>query len=83
MIGGAYNKRFDVALLIAGDADYVPIVDEIRRAGLHTLVAGVQENAQLACSDELQRAADWFVKLPDLANVAHFKKYFTPLEHNS
>jgi uncharacterized LabA/DUF88 family protein len=45
--------------LIAGDSDFVPVVDEVRRRGIMVVVAGVQESL----AAELERAADriWII----------------------
>ena len=31
MLVGAFHKQFDFAVLVAGDADFVPVVDEVQR----------------------------------------------------
>lgn len=59
MLSGAYDKLFDMALLIAGDADFVPVLQEVRRRGVHLLLA-----AEIpTLSDELRRVCDRFVPL--------------------
>lgn len=59
MLEGAFNNLYQVALLVAADADFVPIVQAVRRRGV--LVAVVASDVGL--SDELLRAADRFRKL--------------------
>jgi uncharacterized LabA/DUF88 family protein len=59
MIVGAFTNLFHVAILVAGDSDFVPVVDEVRRRGVMVVIAGVQESL----ADELKRAADrvWII----------------------
>ena len=33
MLSNAYNNNFDVAVLVAGDGDYIPLISEIKRLG--------------------------------------------------
>ena len=33
MLSNAYNDNFDVAVLVAGDGDYIPLISEIKRLG--------------------------------------------------
>jgi len=54
MLVGAFTKLFDVAVLIAGDADFVPVVNEVKRRGVMVVVAA----ASASVSDDLRRAAD-------------------------
>ena len=39
MLGNAYNDNYDVAVLLAGDGDYVPLVEEVKRLGKVVYVA--------------------------------------------
>ena len=63
MMVGAFTNLFEVAILIAGDSDFVPVVDEVRRRGIMVVVAGVQESL----AAELGRAADriWIIDPAD------------------
>lgn len=54
MLVGAFTGVFKVALLIAGDADFVPVVDEVKRRGVMVVLATDQASA----SEELRRCAD-------------------------
>lgn len=56
MLVGAFNELFPVAVLVAGDADYVPVIHEVKRLGVLTVVAA----APNSIADELKRAADRF-----------------------
>lgn len=60
MLVGAFTNIFDVAILVSGDADFVPVVDEVRRRGI-SVVVGIGADG----AGELVRACDravWFVK---------------------
>ena len=59
MIVGAFTEVYDLAVLVAGDADFVPVLDEVRRRGASVVV--VAHKASLA--DDLLRAADRFVPI--------------------
>lgn len=64
MLVGAFTKLFSVAILLAGDADFVPVIYEVRRQGVMVVVTGWERTL----SDDLRRSADRFValeKLPD------------------
>jgi len=65
MLEGAFTGLYQVALLIAGDADFVPIVQAVRRKGLMVVVAGAKESL----ADELRQAADR-VRIIDIASSA-------------
>jgi uncharacterized LabA/DUF88 family protein len=59
MLVGCFNKLFDVAVLISGDEDFVPVVHEVQRRGVSVVVAGVSAST----SAELRRIADRYVDL--------------------
>jgi uncharacterized LabA/DUF88 family protein len=60
MIVGAYQKLFETALLIAGDEDYVPAVDEVRRLGVRVIL-GAFTSAATGVSDTLVQSVDRYV----------------------
>lgn len=53
-VAGAARGVFDVALLLAGDADFVPVVEAVRESGPLVAIYGFQSSL----SDHLRRAAD-------------------------
>ncbi len=59
MLVGAFTKLFSVAVLISGDSDFVPVVDEVRRRGVMVAVAAEEESL----AEDLRRAADRFVPI--------------------
>lgn len=63
MLVGAFTDLFPVATLIAGDADFVPVVREVRRRGVLVIVGAAMTQPQASLSDELRRAADRVVDI--------------------
>lgn len=59
MLVGAVDRVFDVAILVAGDADFVPVVQEVKRRGVMVGVIGEPQST----SDDLKRVADRFQPL--------------------
>jgi uncharacterized LabA/DUF88 family protein len=54
MLVGAFTRLFDVAVLVAGDSDFVPVVCELRRRGTAVIVCG----GRASTAEDLRRAAD-------------------------
>jgi uncharacterized LabA/DUF88 family protein len=59
MLSNAFLDNYDLAVLVAGDADYVPLVAEVKRLGKVVLTAFFDENEQ-GMSPELKVSADDF-----------------------
>ena len=59
MLSHAFLNHYDAAVLIAGDADYVPLVDEIKRRGKNIYIAFFAGTG-LGLSPELRLRADGF-----------------------
>lgn len=59
MLWQAHNNVYDTAVLVSGDADYVPAVEAVKAIGKHVEVAFVSRGRSL----DLQHAADRFVLL--------------------
>src|SRR5262249_47136516 len=59
----AVRDHYDIAVLIAGDGDYVPLVEEVKRLGKVVYIAFFAMNG---LSLELSRASDSFF---DISNV--------------
>ncbi len=59
MLDGAFSSIYDVAVLVAGDADFVPVVEAVRRRGVMVVVAAARESL----AEELRRAADRFIEI--------------------
>jgi len=58
----AGEGRYEVAVLFAGDADYVPVVEAVKRLGRH-VVLGFFAGKGHGLSDDLRISADEFVDL--------------------
>lgn len=54
MLVGAFSGLFQVAILVAGDGDLVPIVEAVRQRGVMVMVAAEEKSL----SNDLRRAAD-------------------------
>ena len=54
LLVGAFTGTFEIAILVAGDQDFVPVVIEAKRQGVMVVVMA-EENS---LGDELRRAAD-------------------------
>jgi uncharacterized LabA/DUF88 family protein len=63
MLSHAYLGNYDVAVLVAGDGDYVPLVEEVKRRGK---VVYVVFFARQGLNPALQLACDTFYGLDDL-----------------
>ena len=59
MLWQAHNDVYDTAILVSGDADYVPAVEAVKAIGKHVEVAFVARGRSL----DLQHTADRFVPL--------------------
>jgi uncharacterized LabA/DUF88 family protein len=53
----AFRDHYDVALLVAGDGDYVPVVEEVKSLGKVVYVSFFEKEG---LNPELRRAADFF-----------------------
>jgi uncharacterized LabA/DUF88 family protein len=60
ILGHAYRDNYDVALLMAGDGDYVPLVAELKRLGKVVYVGFFSASA---LNPELRLASDGFFEL--------------------
>jgi uncharacterized LabA/DUF88 family protein len=61
-LGNAYRDNYDAAVLVAGDGDYVPLVEEVKRLGKVVHVAFFGEKGR-GLSPELRLASDRFWEL--------------------
>lgn len=74
MLSGAFNRVFDVAILVAGDADFVPVVQEVRRLGLK--VGLISESTSTAI--ELRRAVDRSQPIDSITDDNVFPPFHRP-----
>lgn len=68
MLSGAYNHAFKEAWLFAADADFVPVIEEVKRYGVMTGVVGYA-GLPGPVSRDLRRVADLFYDIG--ANFLH------------
>ena len=61
MLNHAVHRHFDVAVLVAGDEDYVPLVEAVQREGCRVFVWFVSDGL----SPVLRRTADSFADLEE------------------
>ena len=73
MLVGSFNKLFDVAVLVAGDEDFAPIVREVKRTGVSVVVAAVSRST----SGELRKVADRYIDLSCSGSWAFTKNPIT------
>lgn len=59
MLAGSFSSLFDIAVLITGDADFVPVVEEVKRRGVMVTLAAPADSL----SDDLRRVADRYVPI--------------------
>jgi uncharacterized LabA/DUF88 family protein len=79
LVSHAYRGSYDVAYLLAGDGDYVPMVEEAKRAGRRIVVAFFEKHG---LNPELRIAADHFIDLSDRMERA-WKDEHTLIERES
>ena len=61
MLTHAFHNNYDVAVVVAGDADFVPLINEVKRMGKTVCVAFMETT--LGLSPKLVQAADFFIPL--------------------
>jgi uncharacterized LabA/DUF88 family protein len=62
MLANAFNNNYDVAVLVTGDGDYVPVVEEVKRLG-KTVYLTFFEDKDGGLNKELRLASDKFFRL--------------------
>ena len=68
MLGHSFEDHMDLAVLVAGDADYLPLVEEVKRKGKRVMLAFFGNSTSL--SPHLRRAADAFADVePPMTNA--------------
>jgi uncharacterized LabA/DUF88 family protein len=73
MLEGAFTHLFQVAILIAADSDFVPVVEAVRRRGVMVVVAASEPLA-----DELRRVADRIWLIDATGPSAEFPSLWRP-----
>lgn len=62
MLGHAFRDHYDIGVIVAGDGDYTPLVDEVKRTGKLVYVVFLEKTG---LSQQLKLAADKFVGIED------------------
>jgi uncharacterized LabA/DUF88 family protein len=62
LLSNAFLDNYDIAVLVAGDGDYVPVVNEIKRQGKIVLILFFRD---FGLNPKLRLAADAFISLED------------------
>jgi uncharacterized LabA/DUF88 family protein len=63
VVAHAFRGHYDVAILLAGDGDYLPLVEELKREGKAVVVCFFESTG---LNPRLRREADDFVNLDEL-----------------
>jgi uncharacterized LabA/DUF88 family protein len=66
MLSHAHRKYFDVVVLVAGDADYIPLVRAVQREGARVHHLWALSNG---LSDRLAMAVDYVAKIDKIFGV--------------
>jgi uncharacterized LabA/DUF88 family protein len=64
MLSHAFMNHYQIAVLLSGDGDYIPLVEEVKRLGKRVVVWFFGENDGL--NRRLRLAADDFIDMTDL-----------------
>jgi uncharacterized LabA/DUF88 family protein len=59
MLSNAFMNNYDAALLVAADADYIPLVEQVKRLG-KVVYGSFFEHREGGLSEELRLASDTF-----------------------
>ena len=64
MLSHAFLGNYNVAVLVAGDGDYIPLIEEVKRLGKQIFVAFISQGL----SPELPLVADAFIDVTSMLN---------------
>ncbi|MCX5848343.1 MAG: NYN domain-containing protein [Deltaproteobacteria bacterium] len=62
MLSNAYNNNFDIAILVAGDEDYIPLVQELKHCGKQISLWFLEDGL----SQSLKRECDHFFDMKQI-----------------
>lgn len=74
MLSHAYGGHYDVAILFAGDGDYLPLIDEVKRQGKRVCVCYFEEE-KAGLSGDLRVVADHFSPIDEFL-FENWKRYY-------
>lgn len=72
MLTHAYQKNYDAAVLVAGDEDYVPLVQAVKNAGPRVFLWFVEDGL----SPSLRRSADYYFDVGKVLCNPDADRYF-------
>ncbi|MGB8991796.1 MAG: NYN domain-containing protein [Desulfobaccales bacterium] len=72
MLAHAYQKNYDVAVLVAGDEDYVPLVTAVKNAGRRVFLWFVDNGL----SPALMRSVDYYLDIASVLCNPDVERYF-------
>ena len=72
MLSHAYQNNYEVAVLVAGDEDYVPLVNAVKNAGRRVFLWFLEDGL----SPVLKRSADYFFDIGSVLCKPDAPKYF-------
>jgi len=70
-----YQKDFDIAVILAGDTDYLGVIDDIKRLGLNVFGTFFERGL----SDEMKNSFEHFLKLEDICKSVKIIRKLTLL----
>jgi uncharacterized LabA/DUF88 family protein len=77
LLSNAFLDNYDVAVVITGDADYRPVIQEVERLGKTVCVMAFTDTSA-KINPELRLIADYFTPLDDI--VTRYWPHPTPEE---
>ena len=77
MLSHAFRDHYGTAVLIAGDGDYIPLIEEVKRCGKRVCVGFF--GGDLGLAPGMPLVADYFVDLSSLF-VSEWSKRLVVLE---
>jgi uncharacterized LabA/DUF88 family protein len=73
MLAHAYQKNYDVAVLVAGDEDYVPLVEAVKNAGRRVFLWF----CQAGLSPALKHSSDYYFDIAAILCEPNAERYFS------
>jgi len=77
ILAAAYRNAFDTLILVAGDEDYVPLIQEVKRLGKTVGLWFFGGGEAGGLSEHLRLASDHFIPI-DGTVVNNWNRYYRP-----
>ena len=78
MITHACKKNYDIAILVAGDGDYVPLVEAIKNEGCRVIVWFVQNGL----NEKLKQKSDHFWDIGKVLLEKDDNRFFLTMQYH-